>query len=129
MRNPKQNCLEIICLPVPDSSSFEDYPHNDLLTLNFLLKLNAQFNAKSVSLIVDVELNVQESLLSLPRVEIITTTTTTNLETSFSGLCSSAIYISYCDNENDFNCETREVVTNQYLLSDSSSKILGQQWK
>ncbi len=87
-----------------------------------------QINSKSVILRVDVQLNLQESILSLSRAEIILTTAEKN-QMSLLGLCPTVIYISYCENANDFICETREEVPNKYLLAASSSKILGEKWK
>jgi hypothetical protein len=80
-----------------------------------------QINSKSVIIRVDVQFN-------LNNLEIISTTAEKN-QTSLVGLCPSAIYISYCENVNDFICETREEVQNNYLLAASSSKILAEKWK
>jgi hypothetical protein len=81
---------------------------------------------------VDVELNIQKAILSFSRVEIVTPPTNAE-NAALSGLCSSVIYISYCENENDFNCETREEVTSQTpnvsLIANLNSNILGEKWK
>ena len=66
-------------------------------------------------------------MLSLSRVEIVATTESGTV----TGLCSSAIYISYCENENDFNCEMREEIANQQYsaIAESSSILLGAKWR
>jgi hypothetical protein len=67
-------------------------------------------------------------MLSLSRVEIVATTKESG---TFTGLCASAIYVSYCENENDFNCEMREEIANEQYsaIAESASRILGEKWR